>query len=134
MGDAVNNVFTKEGQQCFPYLLRCLVCPLIAAFCATAASTCLSGDGRILAFCDGSCVLTLDTAAAANAEASSPHRGALSSPVGLLRVADCPGVPAPMTDSLPAGSRERTGSRVGEVQNIVRRMLTATHSVPQYRR
>lgn len=96
-----------------------------------------------MAFCDGTCVLTLDTAAAVNAEASFPYKGGLASPVGLLRVSDTPGAPgAPedgalqvTTDCLNGGSlKEGSGSGAMGVHSIVRRMLTATHFTPQHRR
>ena len=91
-----------------------------------------------MAFCDGSCVLTLDTAAAANAEAPSPHRGALASPLGLVRVSDCPeahGAPEAF-DSGPAGvsSAEGFAKRPQAVHHIVKGMLASTHAVPQFRR
>ncbi|OEH80657.1 hypothetical protein cyc_07717 [Cyclospora cayetanensis] len=106
-----------------------------AAFCTTVASATLSRDGRQLALCDGSTLLTLDVAAAANSEAAAPYRGSLASPVGLLRVSECPAAAVSPPKSSPTEAHgEGLVRGPSQVQQTVRQMLTATHTLDQNRR
>lgn len=143
--------YQQQPQQ--PREIHCMVFFLLspfvvyAAFCSTGASLSLSRDGRFLALTDGCTLLLLDAAAAANAEAPTPHRGHLSSTVGLLRVSDCPTTPGEPSGSSQGGNPEGPpaylgdsyqgvleGSRAAVAIRCVRRVLRATHSNPQFRR
>ncbi|CDJ60587.1 hypothetical protein, conserved [Eimeria maxima] len=88
------------------------------SFCSTGASLSLSRDGRFLALTDGCTLLLLDAAAAANAEAPTPHRGHLSSTVGLLRVSDCPTTPGEPSGSSQGGNPEGPPAYLGDSYQV----------------
>lgn len=103
---------------------------LPAASCATAASACLSPDSRVLAVCDGSCVLTLDVAAAVNSEAAAPYNEALAAPLGVLHVGVCPQTSEPKQ----TGVADCTACRAEDVLPFVRAVTLPVHSEPAHRR